>query len=186
MCTASDAGCVKRRWFNNAETWLLREGAGWMYCATSYCIILRNERSIMLGTENLGIARNAGTAIEYEYRMAEYEEQPKAIRLGCSSYSVRFADGTRTRHRTRCSSKNSIMQGNSITILFAPPGARLSLPLGSSQWGQQLTATRPPHPYLPSSSLGLCPNRRVFWGECCGSCQTWLHRHKAGGGPTLR
>ena len=65
----------------------------------------------------------ARTADEYEYRCAEYEyeyeEQPIASKLGCSSYSVHFADGTRTRHRTRCSSQNSMMQGNSITILFA-------------------------------------------------------------------
>ena len=62
----------------------------------------------------------ARTADEYEYRCAEYEyeyeEQPIASKLGCSSYSVRFADGT----RTRCSSQNSMRQGNSITILFAP------------------------------------------------------------------
>ena len=68
----------------------------------------------------------ARTADEYEYRCAEYEyeyeyeEQPIASKLGCSSYSVRFADGTRTRTRTRCSSQNSMRQGNSITILFAP------------------------------------------------------------------
>ena len=65
----------------------------------------------------------ARTADEYEYRCAEYEyeyeEQPIASKLGCSSYSVRFADGTRTRTRTRCSSQNSMMPGNSITILFA-------------------------------------------------------------------
>ena len=60
---------------------------------------------------------------EYEYRCAEYEceEQPIASKLGCSSYSVRFADGTRTRTRTRCSSQNSMMQGNSITILLRLP-----------------------------------------------------------------
>ncbi len=65
----------------------------------------------------------ARTADEYEYHCAEYEyeyeEQPIASKLGCSSYSVRFADGTRTRHHTRCSSQNSMMPGNSITILFA-------------------------------------------------------------------
>ena len=48
----------------------------------------------------------ARTADEYEYRCAEfeyeyeYEEQPIASKLGCSSYSVRFADGTRTRTRS--------------------------------------------------------------------------------------
>jgi hypothetical protein len=79
----------------------------------------------MLGTEILGIPGNAGTAVEYEYRCAEYEyeyeEQPIASKLGCSSYSVRIADGTRTRHRTRCSLQNSMMPVNSITILFASP-----------------------------------------------------------------
>ena len=35
--------------------------------------------------------------------------------------------------------------------------------------------------------LGLRPNERGGWGGgAMGSCQSWLHRHKAGGGRTLR
>lgn len=66
---------------------------------------------------------------------------------------------------TRCSSQKWIRQVNSITILFASPGAPLRLPLGSSQWGQQLAATRYPPRYLPSSSLGQSPNRRFLGGS---------------------
>ena len=40
--------------------------------------------------------------------------------LWLRSYSVRNADGTRTRHRTRCCSITSIMFGISITNMVRP------------------------------------------------------------------
>ena len=47
--------------------------------------------------------KQPGAAVEYEYRCAEYEyeydKQPIAAQLRSFSYSVRFADGTRTRNR---------------------------------------------------------------------------------------
>ncbi|MBM3967882.1 MAG: hypothetical protein FJ308_22935 [Planctomycetes bacterium] len=54
-------------------------------------------------------------------------------------------------------------------------------PSGGNNW--QLLGI-PPAIYLPPR-WGKTPTD-VFWGECGGSCQSWLHRHKAGGGPTLR
>ena len=61
-------------------------------------------------SENLKVARKK-TAIEYEYRSAEYQYVENPL---LRSYSVRNADGTR--HRTRCCSITSIMFGISITM----------------------------------------------------------------------
>ena len=69
--------------------------------------------------------KQPGTAVEYEYRCAEYEyeydEHPTTAKFPSSSYSVRTADGTRNRTRTRCSSDKSSIFGTLITILLSPP-----------------------------------------------------------------
>jgi hypothetical protein len=56
------------------------------------------------------------TAVEYEYRCAEYEydKQPTAAKLRSSSYSVRPTDGTR--NRTRCSEPSSMMFGTNVML----------------------------------------------------------------------
>ena len=55
------------------------------------------------------------------------------------------------------------------------------LPPGLSRWGQQLAATRLAAPRSNSFAWGFAPSG-VRGGGAMGSCQSWLHRHKAGGG----
>jgi hypothetical protein len=89
------------------------------------------------GLETPRKPKQPGTAVEYEYRSAEYEyeydKQPTAAKLPSSSYSVRPADGTRTRTRNRCSSDTSMRFDPSITIDGSPE--RLETPRKPKQPG---------------------------------------------------
>ena len=96
-------------------------------CSSDGSIIFRASFTIVgppKGLETPRRPKQPGTAIEYEYRSAEYEyeydKQPTAAKLRSSSYSVRLADGTRTRNRTRCSSDPSTMFNSSFTIDGSP------------------------------------------------------------------
>ena len=80
------------------------------------------------------------TAVEYEYRCAEYEYEydggGNPLRcLAVIRTQSASADGTRTRTRTRFSSDTPMMLSAKITI----GGPRF--PPGSPRWKQQLTAT---------------------------------------------
>ena len=76
----------------------------------------------------------------HEYRSAEYEyEYDENLLL--RSYSVRDADGTRTRHRTRCCSITSIMFGISITMDGS--SENLKVARKPKQPSRALTATIP-------------------------------------------
>ena len=70
------------------------------------------------GLETPRKPKQPGTAVEYEYRSAEYEyeydKQPTAAKLRSSSYSVRLADGTRT--RTRCSEPSSMIFRTNVML----------------------------------------------------------------------
>ena len=73
---------------------------------------------IPTGHESLREPKQPIAAIEYESRSAEYEyeKQPSASQTSHPSYSVRNADGTRTRTRNRCSELASMMSGATDTI----------------------------------------------------------------------